>query len=56
MNKSHGNKLLKTIALIILAVLILFVLGAMIGAVIGGGNILTPLMPSTWSHILQFSR
>lgn len=56
MNKSYGNKLLKTIALIVLVFLILFIVGAMIGAVIGGGNILTPLLPSTWSHILQFSR
>lgn len=56
MNKSYGNKLLKTIALIMLVFLILFIVGAMIGAIIGGGNVLTPLLPSTWSHILQFSR
>lgn len=56
MNKSYGNKLLKTIALIMLVFLILFIVGAMICAIIGGCNILTPLLPSTWSHILQFSR
>ncbi|MBA1434898.1 DNA-directed RNA polymerase subunit beta [Bombilactobacillus bombi] len=56
MNKSYGNKLLKTIGWIIIAVVILFVVGTMIGSVIGGGNPLTPLLPSTWSHIIQFSR
>lgn len=55
MNGSFGNHLVKVILKIILAFIILFILGMMIGAVIGGGNPLTPLLPSTWIHIFKFS-
>ncbi|UQS84323.1 DNA-directed RNA polymerase subunit beta [Bombilactobacillus thymidiniphilus] len=55
MNGSYGNKLLKNIFKIIIAFLILFIIGMMIGSVMGGGNLLTPLLPSTWSHIIKFA-
>ncbi|NVY95647.1 DNA-directed RNA polymerase subunit beta [Lactobacillus sp. DCY120] len=55
MNKSYGNHLLKIIGMIIIIFVILFIVGMMLGAILGGGNLLTPLLPSTWAHIADFA-
>lgn len=54
MNKSYGNKLMRTIGWSLIAFLVLFIVGMMLGGLIGGGNILTPFLPSTWDHIFNF--
>lgn len=55
MDKERGNRFLRLIGWIFVIFLALFILGLMIGAVIGGGNIFTPFEPSTWAHIFKMS-